>query len=434
MANSNQLDPNGIIGREIGIQYGNAIVLGCNKEILTVRLPKPPAPRVNYLNMNDKETAVRRRYGAAAMAREDALCCPVDYDPQYLKQLPSEIIERDYGCGDPSRFVKVGNTVLDLGSGGGKICYIASQIVGETGRVIGVDTNPDMLELANKYRDEMAKRIGYKNVDFKYGKIQDLRLDLSLVDDFLRDNPIRTAEDLTAYEAFVEVSRSETPLVADDSVDVILSNCVLNLVKPEDKQQMFAEMFRVLKRGGRVAISDIVADENVPERLQNDPDLWSGCISGAFREDSFLEAFERAGFYGIEIVKRDENPWRVVEGIEFRSITVLAYKGKQGECLERNQAVIYKGPWKKVVDDDGHILERGGRMAVCEKTFEIYNREPYHQDIIGIEPIELISSEDAVEFDCRRTAKRHPRETKGFDYNVTQPTDSASCDPATGCC
>lgn len=368
----------------------------------------------------DIEAAVKERYGTAAKEIEPALCCPVEYDPQFLKILPNEIIERDYGCGNPSAFVKTGETVLDLGSGGGKICYIASQIVGEKGKVIGVDTNAEMLALANKYRDELAEKIGFGNVEFRYGKIQDLKLDLKLVDEFLKENPINSAEDFAKYESFIQRSKQKNPLIADDSIDVILSNCVLNLVKPELKEQMFSEMFRVLKRGGRVAISDIVADEDVPQHLQDNPTLWSGCISGAFREDKFIEAFEQAGFYGIEIVKRDAKPWQTVEGIEFRSVTVVAYKGKQGECLERNQAVIYKGPWKKVLDDDGHWLERGSRMAVCDKTFQIYSKEPYSSQIELIEPLEEIALENATEFDCKRIAKRHPRETKGMDYNITE--------------
>ncbi|MBA2334636.1 MAG: methyltransferase domain-containing protein [Blastocatellia bacterium] len=384
--------------------------------------------------MNDIEIAVRSRYGAAARLKEEALCRPVEYNPQYLKILPDEIIERDYGCGDPSRFVKTGETVLDLGSGGGKICYIASQIVGESGRVIGVDTNKEMLALANKYRGEMARKMGYGNVEFLYGKIQDLKFNLSLVDAHLRENPIKTADDLFAYESFITETKAEKPLIADDSMDVILSNCVLNLVKSDDKEQMFQEMFRVLKRGGRVAISDIVADEDVPEHLQSDRELWSGCISGAFREDLFLEAFERAGFYGIEIVKRDEKPWRVVEGIEFRSVTITAFKGKQGACWERNQSVIYKGPWKRVIDDDGHILERGQRMAVCDKTFQIYGKAPYAEQIIAIEPIENIELSDAAEFDCKRTAKRNPRESKGLEYNITDLSGARCCEPGSDCC
>ncbi|MEZ5427601.1 MAG: methyltransferase domain-containing protein [Pyrinomonadaceae bacterium] len=380
----------------------------------------------------DVETAVRDRYGAAAGEVEAALCCPVEYDPRFLEILPEEIIRRDYGCGDPSAFVREGETVLDLGSGGGKICYIAAQIVGPEGRVIGVDANREMLALADKYRGEIGRKLGYGNVDFRYGKIQDLRLDLGLVDDYLKNDPIKTAEDLIRYESFVAKTKLEKPLVRDDSIDVILSNCVLNLVRPEFKEQMFDEMFRVLKRGGRVAISDIVADEDVPVHLQNDSRLWSGCISGAFREDRFLEAFERAGFYGIEIVKRDERPWQTVEGIEFRSVTAVAHKGKQGVCLERNQGVIYKGPWKKVFDDDGHVLERGARMAVCDKTFQIYNREPYASQIIPVEPIENIKLENAEEFDCRRTAKRHPRETKGLDYDLTEVGEV--CGEGGNCC
>ena len=119
-------------------------------------------------------------------------------------------------------------------------------------------------------------------------------------------------------------------MVPDESVDCVVSNCVLNLVRPGDRRQLFAETFRVLRLGGRAAISDIVSDEDVPEHLQNDPELWSGCVSGAFREDRFLKAFEDAGFYEVQIAARQSEPWRTIEGIEFRSLTVVAHKGKQG--------------------------------------------------------------------------------------------------------
>ncbi|MBI4622108.1 MAG: methyltransferase domain-containing protein, partial [Verrucomicrobia bacterium] len=215
------------------------------------------------------ETVVEERYAAAARRTQDALCCPVDYDPHFLEIIPQEVIERDYGCGDPSRWVQKGDTVLYLGSGTGKICFIAAQVVGPKGRVIGVDMTDEMLD----------------------------------------------------------------------------------------------EIFRVLRLGGRAVISDIVSDEPVPEEMQCDLALWSGCISGALTETAFLEAFERAGFHGIELVKRDEQPWRTVQGIEFRSLTVRAFKGKPGPCFERKRAVIYKGPFREVVDDDGHRLRRGDRRA-----------------------------------------------------------------------
>ncbi len=112
----------------------------------------------------------------------------------------------------------------------------------------------------------------------------------------------------------------------------------------------------------------------------------------------------------------------------------MAWKGKQGPCLERNQAVIYRGPWKKVVDDDGHVLERGKRMAVCDKTFGIYGREPYADDIVRVAPYDDIPLEEAAQFDCRRTAVRDPRETKGIDYHVTDLSGPDCCEPGSDCC
>ena len=124
------------------------------------------------------EEAVRSRYAEGAQDQQKELCCPVNYDPKFLKVIPAEIIERDYGCGDPSKYLKEGETVLDLGSGGGKICYIASQVVGPKGKIIGVDYNPEMLALAEKYKKEIGDEIGYHNVEFRRGKIQNLKLDL----------------------------------------------------------------------------------------------------------------------------------------------------------------------------------------------------------------------------------------------------------------
>src|SRR5260370_34037305 len=155
-----------------------------------------------------------------------------------------------------------------------------------------------------------------------------------------------------------------------------VSNCVLNLVEPKSKRQLFEKIFRVLRKGGRAVICDIASDEDVPEQLQTDPELWSGCISGALTEDGFLAAFESAGFYGIQILKRDVDPWRTVQGIEFRSVTIEAFKGKQGECFERNQAVIYRGPFKEVLDDDNHQMERGRRYAFCDKTYTLHKNPP----------------------------------------------------------
>ena len=380
------------------------------------------------------ESAVRDRYSDAAQEAEASLCCPVDYDAQYLKVIPQEIIDRDYGCGDPSKHLQPGDHVLDLGSGGGKICYIASQVVGPNGYVVGVDINDDMLGLARKHQQSVADAIGYSNVDFRKGRIQDLRLNMAEFEDYLSKNSVTAAADWMAAEEVAEQMRQENPLIESDSMDAVVSNCVLNLVKNQDRRQLFDEVFRVLKRGGRAIISDIVSDEDVPEELQNDARLWSGCISGAFREDLFLEAFTDAGFYGIEIISRQQEPWAVIEGIEFRSMTIQAWKGKEGPCLDRRQAVVYNGPWKKVVDDDGHTLFRGQRMAVCDKTYQIYSSEPYASQITPIEPHQDVPLEKAADFDCRRNEVRHPQATKQGESVLNILPGTNDCCSADGSC
>jgi arsenite methyltransferase len=383
--------------------------------------------------VTDFEAAVLQRYGNAAQKVEACLCLPVSYDRALLQVIPDEILEKDYGCGDPSRYVRAGETVLDLGSGSGKACYIIAQIVGGQGKVIGIDFNPPMLQLARKYQHAIGDKLGYQNVEFRRGRIQDLKTNLELVDQFLQENPVRSVADLARLESFQHTIRNEQPLIADESIDVIVSNCVLNLVRPEDKKVLFAEMYRVLKRGGRIVISDIVSDEPVPEHLAKDPDLWSACVSGAFQEEEFLCAFEEAKFHGIQIEELRTEAYQTVEGIEFRAITVTAYKGKEGPCVERNQAVIYRGPWNRVVDDDGHTLERGARIAVCDKTFKLYSQPPYQGQFILIRPREEVPFEKAGIFDCSRDHKRHPRESKGLEYEVTQ-LSGAVCGASSNCC
>lgn len=382
--------------------------------------------------MTSAESATRDRYAAAAAAPEAALCCPVDYDPQFLKVIPAEVIEKDYGCGDPSKHLHPGDTVLDLGSGTGKICFIAAQVVGPTGKVIGVDMTDDMLEVAQRNAPIVAERIGYSNVEFRKGRIQDLGLDLNLLDQHLKENPISDAASYLAADAIAAELRVTHPLIPSDSIDAVVSNCVLNLVETPLKRQLFEEIFRVLKKGGRAVISDIVSDEEIPLHLQNDAYLWSGCISGAYTEEGFLQAFADAGFYGIEILKRDDAPWQTVEGIEFRSVTIQAWKGKQGPCFERNQAVVYKGPFLKVLDDDGHAMERGKRYAVCDKTFNLYQAAPYKEHFAFIEPITEVPLAEAKPFNCAASALRHPKETKGQDYRAT--TVAAECCDGGSCC
>ncbi|MEE8320957.1 MAG: methyltransferase domain-containing protein, partial [Gammaproteobacteria bacterium] len=191
------------------------------------------------------ESAVLERYSQGADERQEALCCPVDYDKDLLKILPQEILEKDYGCGDPSRFVRTGDIVLDLGCGGGKICYMAAQLVGPGGKVIGVDMNDDMLSLARKHQPEMAGKLGGDRVRFVKGRIQDLALDIAAMEDWLKEHPVNDAKGLTELEQWQGEQRSKRPLIETNSVDLVISNCVLNLVSDKEKQQLVNEIFRV---------------------------------------------------------------------------------------------------------------------------------------------------------------------------------------------
>ncbi|MGD9857188.1 MAG: methyltransferase domain-containing protein [Planctomycetaceae bacterium] len=178
--------------------------------------------RARSLNV---DSAVRDRYSSAAAAPEQALCCPVNYDARYLEVIPDEVIERDYGCGDPSQHVQPGDVVLDLGSGGGKICFICAQIVGPNGRVIGIDCNDEMLVLARRHRPTVAERIGYDNVEFRKGRIQDLKLDLDQLEAHLAAHPVTDSTAWLHAHEIAESLRESSPLVADESVDVVISNC-----------------------------------------------------------------------------------------------------------------------------------------------------------------------------------------------------------------
>ncbi len=334
----------------------------------------------------DVKSSVLERYSEGAKSQQADLCCPVDYNTELLKILPKEILERDYGCGDPSRYVRKGDTVLDLGSGGGKICYIAAQLVGDSGHVIGLDMNHDMLSLAQKYKAEMADKIGSDRVSFYYGHIQDLALDLNAADTYLKKHPIKNKGDLEKFDAWQLKQKKTQPLIADNSIDLIVSNCVLNLVDDTQKLQLINEIFRVLKPGGRVAISDIISDEFVPDEMKADPELWSGCISGVFQEKEFIQKFIDAGFYSVAYDKWDDTPWKTINDIEFRSVTLTAIKAEQTVAMDEGHTVMYKGPYTSVTDDKGYVFDRGDRTAVSNIHFNALRNSALATDFVFIAP------------------------------------------------
>ncbi|MFT7516489.1 MAG: arsenite methyltransferase [Myxococcota bacterium] len=333
--------------------------------------------KLSDLTQRTVNDAVSTRYAEGANAVVPELCCPVSYDGKYLELLPQEILDRDYGCGDPSRFVNAGETVLDLGSGGGKICYIASQIVGAEGKVIGVDMTPDMLSLARNHQQQMGEKIGWANVEFFRGQIENLKLDLDKLDGWLDSNRVSDISSMQAMQAEATRLERDEPMVVDGSIDVVVSNCVLNLVAPQLKHKLFDEIFRVLKPGGRAVISDIVSSMRVPQEMQQDAELWSGCISGALEEADFMQAFVEAGFIGVTSVVRQQEAWQVVNDIEFRSLTVIAYRPEEADCCVAGGEVMYNGPFEEVSDESGIIFVRGEKVEVDASQLSIFDKAPY---------------------------------------------------------
>lgn len=221
--------------------------------------------------MKEKEIkkAVRERYGE--MARQATSCCSAAvrrpghaerlYSQEELSSLPQSVTDVVAGCGNPTALasLKEGEVVLDLGSGGGIDCFLAANVVGQSGRVIGIDMTSEMLQLA---RDN-AEKMQVTNVEFRLGEIENLP-------------------------------------VADNSVDVIISNCVINL--SPDKARVFKEAYRTLKPGGRVMVSDIVLLKELPESVRNDMAAWAGCVAGASQKEEYLATIAAAGFKDVEII------------------------------------------------------------------------------------------------------------------------------------
>lgn len=227
--------------------------------------------------MNDDEVKKAVREGYAKVAKQDTSCSccggsapnisrEIGYTEQEIEAVP-EGANLGLGCGNPVAIasLKTGETVLDLGSGGGFDCFLAARQVGEAGRVIGIDMTPEMLERAR----ENARNGGYKNVEFRLGEIERLP-------------------------------------VADGSVDVIISNCVINLVP--DKRRVFAEAFRVLKGGGRLMISDIVLLKPLPDSVMKSIEAYVGCLAGATMRDEYLAAIRAAGFQQVKVVEETSFP------------------------------------------------------------------------------------------------------------------------------
>jgi SAM-dependent methyltransferase len=286
--------------------------------------------------------AVRDYYGTVLQSTDDlktSACCTADVMPRYLRdilaEIDDEILDRFYGCGSPIPLALDGCTVLDLGCGTGRDVYLASRLVGENGRVIGLDMTEEQLAVAQRHRENQAERFGFAapNVDFRHGYIEDL----------------------------------EGAGIADNSVDVVMSNCVINL--SPDKRRVFSEIFRVLKPGGELYFSDVFTDRRIPANLAADPELYGECLSGALYIEDFRRMLRDLGCLDYRTVTsrridiNNEELQARAGNIQFYSMTIRAFKlsdSVEDICEDYGQVAYYNGTIPEAPHvftlDDHHVF------------------------------------------------------------------------------
>lgn len=312
-------------------------------------------------NVNEQEysitQSVSQRY-AKAVTNGEQMCCPTGYNHEDLGQfIPEAVLKVSYGCGTPVGLstVKPGEVVLDIGSGGGIDCFEASRKVGASGKVIGIDMTDEMLSLARTHAPTVAKNLSYpaSNVDFRKG--------------FADAMPVE-----------------------DNQVDLIISNCVINLAP--DKKKVFREMFRVLQPGGRFTISDIVADQPIPQYLIHDSAKWGDCLSGALTIQDYWGGLREAGFRGLHQVT--VIPWRVIDGIHFVSVTLSGYKTAGASSSPSPAFATLLGPFSQVQDELGTTFHRGTPQEIDEQTVNLLSLPSYKEHfVIADRPIALTNQD-----------------------------------------
>lgn len=309
--------------------------------------------------MDDFNTraAIQDYYGHVLQGSADlktSACCAAEAPPDHLRgalaRIHPEVTARFYGCGSPLPPALDGATVLDLGCGTGRDVYLLAQLVGPTGRVIGVDMTPEQLAVARAHQDWHATRFGYANTEF--------------------------------HEGFIE----ELAGIADATVDLVVSNCVVNLSPRKDL--VFREVFRVLKPGGELYFSDVFADRRVPAALARDPVLLGECLGGALYVEDFRRLLAAAGCADARVCATspvtiaDPAIARKTGNIRFQSLTVRAFRlPLEDRCEDYGQVATYLGTLPELPHhfdlDDHHRFVTGKPMAVCGNTADMVSGSRY---------------------------------------------------------
>jgi SAM-dependent methyltransferase len=317
----------------------------------------------------DLHENVSKYYGETVQKTEDleySACCVTDYDSGLLERLTDEVLDKRYGCGSPLPDGLEGLTVLDLGCGAGADCFMASQLVGPEGRVIGLDMTAEQLDVARRNIQPHMENFGFEepNVEFTEGRIESIPLD-------------------------------------DASVDVVISNCVINL--SPDKQAVYDEIWRVLKPGGEFFVSDIVADRRTPEHMRQDPKLWGECLSGALYERDLERVEAQAGFRDVRVCEASPTG-DVVEGVRFASQIRRGFKLDLEPTREDyGQVAVYQGTIDgspEAWEFDAELTFAAGEpVRVSGNTADMLTESRFSKHFQVSQPMRHLGSFDAPEQD-----------------------------------
>ncbi|MCD6585893.1 MAG: methyltransferase domain-containing protein [Desulfobacteraceae bacterium] len=292
------------------------------------------------LNVSSTRQVVGDFYSEAAIDPNTDIANPVCYPESEISHIPESARIRSYGCGSPvlDAGLQKNEVVVDLGSGAGMECFIAARQVGKNGHVYGIDMLDHMLIRANQSLESVTEKIGYKNIEFRKGFLETIPVD-------------------------------------DNTADVVISNCVINL--SEDKRKTFSDIYRILKPGGRLVISDVVTDSPPPPEIANDEQLRGECISGAMLQPYLTSMLENCRFTNIQFIKRFF--YREVQNHSFFSLTYTACKPKK----DIDVPVIYPGPFAAVITDDGEMLIRGHNAVLDQGTAKKCDKQIFILDAAG---------------------------------------------------